>query len=136
MKKDCRQRIAYEQRKQGGSPQQVNVVEQSEQKESVFYAFMAKSPSDLARSSAWYINYGASRHFSHRRDWFTDFSPYSDSVVFGGGEEYKIVGRGNVQIQSGGKKLIFLNVCYVPGMAHNLLFVSQIMRNSPQLDVV
>ena len=32
--------------------------------------------------------------------------------------------------------LTFLNVYYVPGMETNLLSVSQIMRNSPQLDVV
>jgi len=57
-------------------------------------------------------------------------------VVFGGGEKYTVVGRGTVQIQSGGRTLIFLNVYYVPGMEINLLSVSQIMRNSPQLGVV
>eukprot|EP00253_Pinus_taeda_P005669 PITA_05669 len=102
MKKDCRQRIASEQKKQGGLHQTANVAEHSEQTDSAFYAFMAKS----------------------------------DSVVFGGGEKYTVDGRGTVQIQSGGRTLIFLNVYYVPGMEINLLSVSQIMRNSPQLDVV
>eukprot|EP00253_Pinus_taeda_P027502 PITA_27502 len=97
---------------------------------------MTKRSSDHVPSSAWYIDSGASHHFSHRRDWFIDFSPFSDSVVFGGGEQYTVVGRGTVQIQSGGRTLIFLNVHYVPGMEINLLSVSQIMRNSPQLDVV
>eukprot|EP00253_Pinus_taeda_P004205 PITA_04205 len=97
---------------------------------------MAKRSSDHVPSSAWYINSSASRHFSHRRDWFIDFSPFSDSVVFGGGEEYTMVGKGTVQIQSGGRTLILLNVYYVPGMEINLLSISQIMRNSPQLDVV
>eukprot|EP00253_Pinus_taeda_P004550 PITA_04550 len=97
---------------------------------------MAKRSSDHVPSSAWYIDSGASRHFSHRRDWFIDFSPFSDSVVFGGGEEYTVVGKGTVQIQSGGRTLIFLNVYHVPSMEINLLSVSQIMRNSPQLDVV
>eukprot|EP00253_Pinus_taeda_P016023 PITA_16023 len=97
---------------------------------------MAKRSSDHVPSSAWYIDSGASRHFSHRRDWFIDFSLFSDSVVFGIGEKYTVVGRGTVQIQSGGRTLIFLNVYYVPGMEINLLSVSQIMRNSPQLDVV
>ena len=85
---------------------------------------MASVPANHVKSSAWYIDSGASRHFTHRRDWFVEFTPYSDSVIFGGGEEYNIVGKGNVQIQSGGRKLMFLNVCYVPGMKHNLLFVS------------
>eukprot|EP00253_Pinus_taeda_P033527 PITA_33527 len=91
---------------------------------------MARRSSDHAPSSAWYIDSGASRHFSHRRDWF------SDSVVFDGGEEYTVVGRGTVQIQSDGRTLVFLSVYYVLGMEINLLFVSQIMRNCPQLDVV
>eukprot|EP00253_Pinus_taeda_P006391 PITA_06391 len=97
---------------------------------------MAKRSSDHIPSSAWYIDSSASRHFSHRRDWFIDFSPFSDSVVFGGGEKYTVDGRGTVQIQSGGRTLTFLNVYYVPGMETNLLSVSQIMRNSPQLDIV
>eukprot|EP00253_Pinus_taeda_P009126 PITA_09126 len=136
MKKDCRQRIASEQKKQGGLHQTANVAEHSEQTNSSFYAFMTKRSSDHVPSSAWYIDSAASRHFSHKRDWFIDFSPFSDSVVFGGGEQYTVVGRGTVQIQSGGHTLIFLNVYYVPGMEINLLSVSQIMRNSPQLDVV
>ena len=136
MKKDCRQRIASEQKKQGGPHQIANVAEHSEQTDSAFYAFMVKRSSEHVPSSAWYIDSGASRHFSHRRDWFIDFSPFSDSVVFGGGEKYTVAGRGTVQIQSGGRTLIFLHVYYVPGMKINLLSVSQIMRNSPQLDVV
>jgi hypothetical protein len=56
-------------------------------------------------------------------------------VIFGGGGEYNIVGKGNVQISFGGKMLMFLNVHYVPGMELNLLSVSQIMRHSPHLDV-
>eukprot|EP00253_Pinus_taeda_P017030 PITA_17030 len=136
MKKDCRQRIASEQKKQGGSHQTTNIAEHFEEKESAFYAFVAKRSSDHVPSSTWYIDSGASRHFSHRRDWFIDFSSFSDSILFGGGEEYTVVGRGTIQIQSGGRTLIFLNVYYVPGMEINLLSISQIMRNSPQLDVV
>ena len=56
-------------------------------------------------------------------------------MIFGGGEEYTIVGKGNVQISLGGKMIIFLNVYYLPGTELNLLSVSHIMRHSPQLDV-
>eukprot|EP00253_Pinus_taeda_P014834 PITA_14834 len=136
MKKYCRQRIASEQKKQGGLHQTTNVAKHSEQTDSAFYAFMTKRSSYHVPSFARYIDSGASHHFSHRRDWFIDFSPFSDSVVFGGGEQYTVVGRGTIQIQSGGRTLIFLNVYYVPGMEINLLSVGQIMRNSPQLDVV
>eukprot|EP00253_Pinus_taeda_P013936 PITA_13936 len=89
-------------KKQGGPHQTAHAAEHSEQTDSAFYAFMAKS----------------------------------DSVVFDGGEKYTVVGRGTIQIQSGGHTLSFLNVYYVPGVEINLLSVSQIMRNSPELDVV
>jgi hypothetical protein len=56
-------------------------------------------------------------------------------VIFVGGVEYNIVGKGNVHIFFRGKMLMFLNVHYVPGMELDLLSVSQIMRHSPHLDV-
>jgi hypothetical protein len=63
------------------------------------------------------------------KDWLTAYTSCSskDSVIFGGGEEYTVVGKGNVQISFGGKMLIFLNVYYVPGMELNLLLISQII---------
>jgi hypothetical protein len=56
-------------------------------------------------------------------------------VIFGGGVEYMVVGKGNVQISFGEKTSIFLNVYYVPSMELNLLSMSQIMRHFPHLDV-
>ncbi len=134
MKVACRKRLAA-QSKQSGSQPKANSAEHTEQVESAFYAFMAKRPADHVQSSAWYIDSGASRHFTHRKDWFTDYQPYSDSVIFGGGEEYTVVGKSNIQIQSVGRKLIFLDVYYVPAMELNLLSVSQLLRHSPHLAV-
>jgi hypothetical protein len=45
-------------------------------------------------------------------------------VIFGGGEEYTMIGKGIVQISFGRKIVIFLNVYYVPGMELNFLLVS------------
>lgn len=59
---------------------------------------MAKRPADHVKSSAWYIDSGASRHFTQCRDWFIDYQPYSDFVLFGGEEEYTVVGKSNIQI--------------------------------------
>lgn len=86
--------------------------------------FMAKQPCDHVKSFAWYIVFGASWHFSHRGDWFTKYTPFIDLVIFGGGEEYTVVKKGNMQIQSGGRNLIFLNVCFVPSMELNRLSLS------------
>ena len=82
---------------------QANVAQHLEQKESIYHAFMASIAVDHVKSSTRYIDSGASRHFTHRRDWFVEFTLYSNSVIFGGGEEYNIVSKGNVQIQSRGK---------------------------------
>jgi len=45
-------------------------------------------------------------------------------VIFGGGVEYIVVGKWNVQISFGEKALIFLNAYYVSGMDLNLLLMS------------
>lgn len=43
--------------------------------------------------------------------------PFTDSVIVGGGEEYTVVNKGNVQISFVGRDLIFLNVYFVLGMS-------------------
>lgn len=135
MKKDCRLRLASKLNKQGGSQPKVNVAKHTEQKESAFYAFMAKRLADHVKSFAWYIDLGALRHFTHRRDWFIKYQPFTDFVIFGG-EEYTVVKKDNVHIQSGGRNLIFLDVYYVFDMELNLLSISQFMRHFTQLDAV
>ena len=92
---------------------------------------MAKRPTDHVKLSAWYIDLCAFRHFTHRRDWFVDYQPYSNFVIFGGGEEYTVVGKGNIKIQSVGRNLIVLDVYYIPLMELNLLLVSQLLQHSP-----
>ena len=49
---------------------------------------------------------------------------FKDLVVFNGGKEFIVEGKGNVQIFYGGKMLIFFNMYYVLGMELNLLRVS------------
>jgi len=97
---------------------------------------MARTQADQSRSSGWFIDSKASQNFTNRKDWFTEYSPYSskDYVIFGGGE-YTVVGTRNVQVSFGAKMFMFLYVYYVPGMELNLLSVSRIMRHNPHLDV-
>lgn len=57
---------------------------------------MAKRLVDRVQSFAWYIDFGASQHFTNMRDWFTEYKAWSDFVIFGGGEEYIVVGKGNI----------------------------------------
>jgi hypothetical protein len=55
--------------------------------------------------------------------------------MYDGGEEFMLVGKGNVHIFLGENMLIFLNVYYVPIMELNLLSFHQIMIHCPHLDV-
>jgi hypothetical protein len=59
---------------------------------------MATTQADHPRSSSWFIDLGASRHFTNRNHWLTEYMPYSskDSMIFGGREEYTVIGKGNV----------------------------------------
>ena len=86
---------------------------------------MATTQVDQSMSSSWYIDSGASRHFTSRKDWFIEYSNglSKNFVAFGGGEKFSILGTGNVQLSFGGKMLMFLNVYYVPRMRLNLFSV-------------
>ena len=55
--------------------------------------------------------------------------------MYDGGEEFMLVGKGNVHIFLGENMLIFLNVYYVPIMELNLLSFCHIMSHCPHLDV-
>jgi hypothetical protein len=41
-----------------------------------------------------------------------------------------------VQIEMQGKRLLFLNVFFVPRLDKNLLSISEIMKHNPHLDVI
>jgi hypothetical protein len=55
--------------------------------------------------------------------------------MYDGGEEFMLVGKGNVHIFLGENMLILLNVYYVPIMELNLLSFRYIMSHCPHLDV-
>jgi hypothetical protein len=78
--------------------QKAHVVQHTEEKEATLYAFMACTQANQSNSYAWFVDLGAARHFTNQKDWFTEFtpSPSKDLVIFGGGEQYNIVSKGNV----------------------------------------
>jgi len=87
---------------------------------------MTTTHADHLKSSTWFIDLGASHHFTNMQDWLSKYTSCSskDLVIFGGGEEYIAIGKGNVYISRGGRMLIFLNAYNVPSMELNLLSVS------------
>lgn len=104
--------------------------------DSTFYAFMAKRLIDHSKSSTWYIYFGAYQHFTQRKDWFIEYMAFSNLVFFDGGEDYIVIGKGNVQISFGGENFIFINVYYLSGMKLNFIFLSQIMCHCSKLDII
>lgn len=81
---------------------------------------MAKQLVDHSKSFVWYIDGRVSYHFTHIKDWLTEYTIGLDSMIFGG-DEYIVVGKGNVYISSRGETLIFFNIYYVSSMEFNLL---------------
>jgi len=62
--------------------------------------FMAHDKEDNVKTYAWYIDWSESPHFTNMRDWYINYvaNEYAnDHVLFGGGEEYKVEGKGSVQ---------------------------------------
>jgi hypothetical protein len=59
---------------------------------------MAMRQVDQPRSSTWFTDLGASRHFTNKNNWLERHMPFSskDSVIFDGCEEYTIIGKGNM----------------------------------------
>jgi hypothetical protein len=79
---------------------------------------------------------GASQHFTNKKDWYIDFVENisnSDSIVLSGREEYRVEGKGSVQLQMRGKRLLFRDVYYILVWKKNLLSISWIMKHSPHL---
>jgi hypothetical protein len=90
-----------------------NVAEHKEE----FYVFMARNKDSKSGKDDWYVDSGASRHFTNNIDWYVDFVEdkfQSDSVVLSGKKEYKVRGKGNVLLQLRGKKVMIKDVYYVP----------------------
>ncbi|XP_059069432.1 uncharacterized protein LOC131859546 [Cryptomeria japonica] len=70
----------------------------------------------LLQQNRWKQQFGSSAISSIEHDFtassshkYKEYMPFTNSVIFGGGAEYTIVGNGNIQISSGGRDLIFLN---------------------------
>jgi hypothetical protein len=85
----------------------------TEHKKEEFYVFMARNRDSKSGKDDWYIDSGGSRHFTNNIDWYADFvedKSQSDSVVFNGGERYRVRGKGNVLFQLRGKKIMIDDV--------------------------
>src|SRR4051812_41884747 len=76
---------------------------------------------------SWYLDSGCSQHMTGRRSMFQDLELKSaGEVKFGGNQKGKVIGYGTICI---GNSPSITNVLLVDGLAHNLLFISQLSGN-------
>lgn len=74
----------------------------------------------------------------NKDDWYIDFGVLLIISLAKriGVLKHKIDGKGNVQIEMQGKRLLFVKVFFVTGLEKDLLSINEIMKHNPHLDVV
>ena len=75
---------------------------------------------------AWFIDSGASFHFTPHREWFCEYEKYYGGDVFlGDDRKARIIGRRKVKLNfPGGRVRKFPGILHILALARNLIFVS------------
>lgn len=82
--------------------------------------------SDSSREE-WYLDSGASRHMSPRRDILSDFENFDGPTIRTAiGQTAKVIGKGTAFLNVDGIEIVVRNVFYAPDLTENLLSVSAI----------
>ncbi len=76
----------------------------------------------MSSDKSWYVDFCASMHLFHRRDWFYDFEKISPIKIYmGDNSTQEIVGKGKIKINMivgvDNISAIFSDVIYVLGLA-------------------
>lgn len=91
---------------------------------------------DSSQSSDWYLDSGASKHVTGRKDLLRDVEGGSRSrVSTAGGELLNVADKGTINFPTASGAIQFDEVLYVPGIAKNLLSVGSITdrRDKPKV---
>ena len=85
----------------------------------------------------WYIDSGASRHMTGKKEWFRNLKEASsDSVKLGDDIALQVKGIGEVpMIMPDGKKTFIGDVLFIPGLEKNLISVSHITNKQMQVQL-
>ncbi|KAH9641407.1 hypothetical protein HF086_011436 [Spodoptera exigua] len=71
----------------------------------------------------WYIDSGATKHMTSRRDWFVDLKPIDNKVTVANGTKIDAEGIGKISINTENNVNTINDVMYVPNLQINLLSV-------------
>lgn len=77
----------------------------------------------------WYIDSGATQHMTSYGDLLDNKIDRKDKVTAANGEKINIIGVGDGRVTFNGGVIKLKKVMHVPGLAVNLLSVSQIVQN-------
>lgn len=82
-------------------------------------------------SGDWFVDSGASRHMTSRRDILDDFQPSTDAthISLADDRTLGVAGCGTARIVVNGVGIVVRNVLYVPGLKANLLSIEAIMSS-------
>ena len=77
---------------------------------------------------AWFIDLGASFHFTPHREWFCEYEKYDGGDVFlAYDRKARIIGRRKVKLTlQGGRVRTLPGVLHIPALARNLISVSKL----------
>ncbi len=150
IKRDCRKRLADEQRRndttrgpgihnrshenQHTAKVLLQVAEEernaSSGDENVAFHAKVHGSEEEERNEAWLADSGASSHMTHQRESFSEYNALSqpEKVLLGDGRSVQAVGKGTIRLQvlleGQWKKRYLNNVLHVPALAYNLLSIS------------
>lgn len=80
-------------------------------------------------TDAWLLDSGASRHITHRRDWFCEYTPNTgESIVLGDGE-CQAYGSGKINIER------FVDEQWCEATIENVLYILEFKKNLFSLGV-
>eukprot|EP00253_Pinus_taeda_P033978 PITA_33978 len=77
---------------------------------------------------AWFIDSGASFHFTPHREWFCEYEKYDGGDIFlGDDRKARISGHGKEKLRfQGGRARTLLGVLHIPALARNLISISRL----------
>ena len=107
----------------------------------LFYLSANLKQSNLTASS-WLLDSGASNHFCHSLEAFTEYAPFPTplTVHTGGSQSLKAYGLGTVQLRVPSKSDLFIlritQVHYVPALRRNLISLSAMLHSKWSMTTV
>ena len=129
MKRDCRSR-----KKGDGNSSSSS----SDKKGGAMLAMVANERKGAAATREWYIDSGATSHYTNNREWMSEYHTIHPRTIVGhSGVGLKAIGKGNVAVDmvvDGEVSTILLqDVFFVPGIIENLLSVRCALRKGCNL---